>query len=124
MSGRVGPTGYRHPGGAYRVDVVHRNGAEDPDSEERRRLDEQLAGLDPEDPEVQAFSEHLARIHRQHPVFTVEGNLSGVIDFAESANRAQGTRRSAAVLMVVLILLAVVFALWEAATFIVSTLVG
>ena len=88
------------------------------DAQERRRLDDELIGLDRDDPEVQAFSEHLARIHRQRPGFTVEGYLSGIRDFADSANRAAGLRRLAAVLVVVLILLGVAFAVWELTTLI------
>ncbi|MGH3934317.1 MAG: hypothetical protein ACRDS1_04960 [Pseudonocardiaceae bacterium] len=75
------------------------------DSEERRRLDDELIGLDRDDPEVQAFAEHLDRAHRQRPGFTIEGYLSHVTDFAESANRAQGLRRAAAVLGVALVLI-------------------
>jgi hypothetical protein len=93
-------------------------------SGERRRLHDELIGLDRSDPEVQAFAEHLDRAHRQRPRFTVEGELSGVVDFAESANRAQGPRRAAVVLVVALILLGVVVAVWEATTFIVSALLG
>ena len=95
-----------------------------PGAEERRRLRDELIGLDRDDPEVQAFAEHLDRTHRQRPRFTVEGELSGVRDFAESANRAQGPRWAAAVLVVALILLGVAVALWEAATFILATLLG
>lgn len=90
----------------------------DPDDrgqDERRRLDDELVGLDRDDPEVRAFSEHLARLHRQYPGFTVEGYLSGVADFADSANRAQGLRRMAAVVVVLLLLLGVAFAVWELA---------
>jgi hypothetical protein len=114
---------------AYRVSVV-RNQPE-PDqpnaqtaAEERRRLEDELIGLDSEHPEVRAFSEHLDRAHRHRPSFTVEGYLSGVSEFADSANRAQGLKRVGAVLMVVLILLGVAFTLWEASLFIVSTLLG
>ncbi|MGH3855398.1 MAG: hypothetical protein ACRDR6_18295 [Pseudonocardiaceae bacterium] len=97
---------------------------EQPDAWERRRLDDDLIGLDRDDPEVRAFSEHLDRAYQQHPSFTVEGYLSGVRAFAESANRAQGSRRAAAVLVVGLILLGVVVTLWEATTFILSALLG
>jgi hypothetical protein len=92
--------------------------------EERRRLDDELIGLDRDDPEVQAFSEHLARAHLLRPSFTVEGYLYGISDFADSANRTQGLRRLAAVLVVVLILLGVAMTLWAAATFILGTLLG
>jgi hypothetical protein len=87
-------------------------------------LHDDLIGLDRDDPEVQAFSEHLDRTHRQRPGFTVEGYLSGVSDFAESANRTQGPRRVAAVLVVALILLGAAVTLWEATTFIATSLLG
>ncbi|HEY2724984.1 MAG TPA: hypothetical protein VGI84_09885 [Pseudonocardiaceae bacterium] len=93
-------------------------------AEERRRLDDELIGLDRDDPEVRAFSEHLKRAHRERPSFTVEGYLSGVTDFADSANRAQGLKRLGAVLVVGLILLGVAVTLWEASLFVVSTLLG
>lgn len=95
-----------------------------PDEQERRRLDDELIGLDRDDPEVQAFSEHLDRAHVLRPSFTVEGYLSGVSDFADSANRTQGLRRVTAVLVVLLILLGVAITLWGATTFIVTTLLG
>jgi hypothetical protein len=95
-----------------------------PAARERHRLHDDLIGLDPDDPEVRAFSEHLDRSHRTGPGFTVEGYLSGVSDFADSANRAQGSRRAAAVLVVALILLGVAFTLWEAGAFILTTLFG
>ncbi|MGH3753755.1 MAG: hypothetical protein ACRDRP_13865 [Pseudonocardiaceae bacterium] len=95
-----------------------------PDDEERRRLDDELIGLDRDHPEVQAFAEHLDRTHRLRPGFTVEGELSGVADFADSVNRAQGPRWAAAVGVVALILLGVAVALWEAAIFILTALLG
>ena len=87
-------------------------------------MDDDLIGLDRDDPEVRAFCEHLDRAHRLRSGFTVEGYLSGVSDFAESANRAQGPRRAAAVLVVALILLGAAVTLWEATIFILSTLLG
>ncbi|HEU0127508.1 MAG TPA: hypothetical protein VFQ48_02725 [Pseudonocardiaceae bacterium] len=95
-----------------------------PNTRERRRLHDDLIGLDRDDPEVQAFVEHLDRAHRLRPGYTVEGYLAGVSDFAESANRTQGPRRAATVLVVGLILLGVAFTLWEAAAFIVTVLFG
>lgn len=89
---------------------------------ERRRLRDELIGLDHDDPEVRAFAEHLDRTHRQRPGFTIEGELAGVTDFAESANRAQGPRWAAAVLVVALILLGSAVWLWEEATVIVGGL--
>jgi hypothetical protein len=73
---------------------------------------------------VQAFFEHLDRAHRPRPGFTVEGYLSGVSDFVESANREQGPRRAAAVLVVALVLLGTAVTLWEATGFIVTALLG
>lgn len=97
---------------------------ERPDRGDRWRVEDELIGLDRDDPEVRAFREHLDRAYQQRPGFTVEGYLSGVSDFAESANRAQGSRRAAAVLVVALILLGVAVTVWEAATFILGTLLG
>jgi hypothetical protein len=94
------------------------------DSQELERLDAELIGLDRDDPEVRAFSEHLARVHLGRSRFTVEGYLSGISDFADSANRTEGLRRVAAVLVVLLILLGVAITMWGAATFIASTLLG
>ncbi|HEY2762938.1 MAG TPA: hypothetical protein VGJ13_02830 [Pseudonocardiaceae bacterium] len=100
--------------------VLGDSSSEGPDVGERRRLEAELVGLDRDDPDVQAFSEHLGRIHRQRSTFTVEGYLHGVRDFAESANRAQGLARVAAVLMVGLVLAGVAYAAWQTATFILS----
>jgi hypothetical protein len=93
-----------------------------PDEQERRRLDDELIGLDRDDPEVQAFSED--RAHLLRPSFTVEGYLSGVSEFADCANRTQGPRRIMAVLVVTLILLVAAITVWEVTTFVVSTLLG
>lgn len=110
---------------AYRGRVLRDDPPEEmPGADERRRLAEELIGLDQNDPEVRAFSEHLDRTHRQRPGFTVEGYLSGVTDFADSANRAEGLRRAVAVLMVVLMLFGAAFAIWEATVFIVATLLA
>ena len=87
-----------------------------------RQFDDELLGLDPDDPEAQAFAAHLDRMQRQHPAFTVEGYLEGVRDFAESANRAEGGRRWAAVLVVVLLLAVVAYIVWEALLFVLVTL--
>jgi hypothetical protein len=87
------------------------------------QFDDELLGLDPDDPEAQAFAAHLDRMQRQSPAFTVEGYLDGVRDFADSANRAQGGRRWAAVLVVVLLLVGVVYVVWNALVFVLTTLV-
>lgn len=85
------------------------------------RFDDDLLGLDPDDPEAQAFAEHLDRMQRQRPTFTVEGYLDGVRDFAESANRAEGGRRWAAVVLVVLLLSVVAYLMGDALLFVLST---
>lgn len=100
---------------------VENSPAENSAAEERRRLEDELIGLDRDDPEVQEFAEHLDNTHRHRPGYTVEGYLSGVGDFAAAANRAQGTRRAAAVLVVALLLLGVVWTVWQAAAFTLTT---
>ncbi|GGU68343.1 hypothetical protein [Lentzea flava] len=82
--------------------------------DERERLQEELIGLDPQDPETQAFAEHLDRMKRERPGYTVEGYLEGVQDFADSANRTTGHQRLVAVIVVGLILLGVVLTIWFA----------
>jgi hypothetical protein len=94
----------------------------DPDRPDHsRQFDDELLGLDPDDPEAQAFAEHLDRMQRQRPAFTVEGYLEGVSDFADSANRAEGGRRWAAVLVVTLLLLGAAWVVWEALVFMLVT---
>jgi hypothetical protein len=105
------------PGGEY-------GDSRQPEAQERRRLHDDLIGLDRNDPEVRAFSEHLDRAHRLRSGFTVEGYLAGVSDFAESVNRAEGPRRLAAVLVVVLILLGVAVTLWQVVSFVLTALLG
>jgi hypothetical protein len=78
------------------------------------RFADDLVGLDPDDPEARAFAAHLDRMERTPPGFTIEGQLAGVREFAESANRAGGERRLAAVIMVALILLGTGFVIFEA----------
>ena len=48
------------------------------------RFDDDLVGLDPDDPDAQAFAAHLDRMQQQRPAFTVEGYLDGVRAFAVS----------------------------------------
>ncbi|KAA5830220.1 hypothetical protein ABT337_09375 [Saccharopolyspora hirsuta] len=94
---------------------------------ERGERDDQtddLDGLDPEDPEVQAFAAHRDRMRRPNSEATVEGMLRGVDDFAQSANRADGHRRLVAVLVVALILLGVLYTIWNALAFVVTTFAG
>jgi hypothetical protein len=96
---------------------------DDDPADSRGRFADDLIGLDPADPDVQAFAAHLDRMERTPPSFTVEGALAGVRDFAESANRAQGHQRAMAVLVVGLLLLGVVFTVWEALLFMLTVLV-
>jgi hypothetical protein len=84
-------------------------------------VDDELIGLDPDDPETKAFRAHLERQHRVHPSFTVEGYLSGVRDFTESANRLGGHRKLMAGILVVLILLGVTVTAWDALVYVVTT---
>jgi hypothetical protein len=96
--------------------------AQEPDRDPRsQQFDDELLGLDPDDPEAQAFAAHLDRMQRHRPAFTVEGYLDGVGDFADSANRAEGGRRWAAVLVVLALLLVAVYAVWDAVVFVART---
>lgn len=95
---------------------------EGPDGLERS-IDDELIGLDPDDPETKAFADHLRRMHIDHPNFTIEGYIEGVGDFANSANRASGHRRLTAVLMVGLLLLGAVWAAWQTLGFVLTTFV-
>lgn len=84
-------------------------------------LDDELIGLDRDDPETQAFAAHLDRMHRDRPSFTVEGYLDGVSDFADSANRAQGGRRLGAVVLVLLLLAVTGYLIMDALGFVLNT---
>jgi hypothetical protein len=82
--------------------------------DEDEKFQEELIGLDPQDPETLAFAEHLDRMKRQRPGYTVEGYLEGVQDFADSANRTSGHQRLVAVIVVGMILLGVILTIWFA----------
>ena len=86
-----------------------------------RQFDDELLGLDPHDPEAQAFAAHLDRMQRQRPAFTVEGYLDGVREFADSANRAEGARRWAAVVLVALLLAVALYVAGDALLFVLGT---
>jgi hypothetical protein len=101
--------------------MARREPVDDPSGPKGRFADD-LVGLDPTDPEAQAFAAHLDRMERMPPAFTVEGALAGVNDFAESANRAAGGRRLAAVVIVGLILFGVLLVVWDALVFVFTTL--
>jgi hypothetical protein len=95
-----------------------------PDGPENRRpsqFDDELIGLDPEDPEAQAFAAHLERQQKVRPSYTVEGYLSDVGDFADSANRLGGHYKLMAAILVLLILLGVTITAWDSLVFVVTT---
>jgi hypothetical protein len=85
------------------------------------RFENELIGLDRDDPEAQAFAAHLDRMHRENPAFTVEGYLDGVGAFADSANRAEGERRLAAVAIVLMLLAVVAGVVWDALQLVLAT---
>ncbi|QUQ66616.1 hypothetical protein [Kutzneria sp. CA-103260] len=87
------------------------------------RFEDDLIGLDRDDPEVKAFAEHLDRMERVRNGYTVEGYLAGVTDFAESANRSSGHRRLMVGLVVLLILLGVGFATWNLLTVVLGVII-
>jgi hypothetical protein len=93
----------------------------DPPPERSPQFDDELLGLDADDPEAQAFAAHLDRMQQQNPTFTVEGYLDGVRAFADSANRAQGGRRWAAVALVVLLLAVAGYVVYDALVFVMGT---
>ena len=94
---------------------------EDPEHKRSSPFDDELIGLDPDDPEAQAFAAHLDRQHRVRASYTVEGYLSDVGDFADSANRLGGHHKLMAGILVLLILLGVTITAWDALVFVVNT---
>ena len=85
------------------------------------QFDDELLGLDRDDPEAQAFAAHLDRMQRQRPAFTVEGYLDGVGRFADSVQPRPGRAWWAAVVVVLLLLAVAAFAIWDALNFVVAT---
>jgi hypothetical protein len=83
------------------------------DDDDSDPIEDELIGLDPDDPETRAFAEHLRRMQAPTNSFTVEGYLRGVGEFANTANRANGHRRLMAVILVSLLLLGVIWAAWQ-----------
>ena len=84
------------------------------------RFDDDLLGLDPDDPEARAFAAHLDKMQRV-TTCTIEGYLQGVGDFADSANRARGARRLAAVLVVGALLLGAAWVIWDVLVLVLTT---
>lgn len=85
----------------------------DPAAGRDARFDDELVGLDPDDPEAQEFAAHLDRMKRPGPSFTIEGSLRGVEEFADGAGRAGGLRWLLAVLVVLLIVGGVLWTAWD-----------
>lgn len=96
-----------------------RDGSGSPDHSPR--FDDDLLGLDPDDPEARAFAAHLDQMERV-TTCTIEGYLQGVGDFADSANRARGARRLSAVLVVGLLLLGAAWVIGDVLVLVVTTL--
>src|SRR6266545_5561593 len=100
-----------------------------PDENPRRkapsdRFHEDLIGLDPDDPEAQAFAEHLDRVEKVRSGYTVEGYLEGMSEFADGANRHGGHYRLMATLLALLILTGVAVAAWDALGYLFATVFG
>jgi len=85
------------------------------------RFDDELIGLDRDDPEAQAFAAHLDRMQRRHPAFTVEGYLDDVATFVDSVHRAQGERWFGAVAVVLLLLAVALGLVWDVVAFVLTT---
>lgn len=88
------------------------------------RFHEDLIGLDPNDPEAQAFAEHLDRVEKVRSGYTVEGYLADMSDFADGANRLGGHYRLMATILALLILFGVAVAAWDSIIYVLSTLFG
>lgn len=71
------------------------------------RFDDDLVGLDRDDPEAQAFARHLDKMQRNDPGYTVESSIRKVADFAESGSHLGGLRWWFAVLIIGLMLFGV-----------------
>lgn len=91
------------------------------DDDPNHRFEDDLVGLDPDDPEALAFAAHLDRMERTRSGYTVEGYVGGIADFADSANRLGGHRRLTALILITLILGGVGVAVWDAIVFIFSS---
>lgn len=88
------------------------------------RFADDLIGLDPHDPEAQAFAAHLDRMERAQSRATMEGMVQGVGEFAQSANRTRGHRRLLVVVVVTLMLVGVAVTIWNALGFVLTTFFG
>jgi hypothetical protein len=89
------------------------------------RFENDLVGLDPDDPEAQEFAQHLDRMERVRPPgYTVEGYLSDMGEFADGANRHGGHYRLMATILVVLILLGILLASWDSLVYLLGRVFG
>ena len=100
-----------------------------PDDRPRRkqpseRFQDDLIGLDPEDPEARAFAEHLDRVQKVRSGYTVEGYLDDMSDFADGANRLGGHYRLMVTILALLILAGFAVAAWDALVYLLTALVG
>ena len=91
------------------------------DDDENDPIEDELIGLDPDDPETRAFAEHLRRMQAPSNSFTVEGYLRGFGEVANSANRANGNNKLTTLILVGLLLLGVVWAVWQTLVEVVNT---
>jgi hypothetical protein len=103
--------------------------SDNPDDGPRRkpsseRFDDDLIGLDPEDPEARAFAEHLDRVEKVRSGYTVEGYLADMSDFADGANRLGGHYRLMVTILALLILSGFVVAAWDAIVYVLTALFG
>ena len=71
------------------------------------RFHEDLVGLDPDDPDAQAFARHLEKMERVEPGYTVESSIRKVADFADSGSQVGGLRWWFAAVIVLLMLFGV-----------------
>jgi hypothetical protein len=88
------------------------------------RFDDELIGLDPDDPKARAFAEHLDRVQKVRSGYTVEGYLAGMSDFADGANRLGGHYRLMVTILALLILSGFVIAAWDALVYLLTALFG
>jgi hypothetical protein len=88
------------------------------------RFQDDLIGLDPDDPDARAFAEHLDRVEKVRSGYTVEGYLDDMSDFADGANRLGGHYRLMVTLLALLIFAGFAVAAWDAFMYLLSMLFG
>ena len=94
------------------------------DQPTERFHDDDLIGLDPDDPEARAFAEHLDRVQKVRSGYTVEGYLADMSDFADGANRLGGHYRLMVTILALLILAGIAVAAWDAIVYLLTALFG